>query len=62
MIELAETLSPVEEILAPAYIHSLSTDGDILLVAGTDKVVAHNGSEWKVLYAPPGVNMGGELW
>ncbi len=62
IIGLAEAITPAEGILTPASIHSLSTNGDILLVAGTDKVVAFNGTDWKVLYAPFGLDMGGELW
>ncbi len=48
-------------MLAPASIHTLSTDGEILLVAGTDEVVAFDGQEWKVLFAPHGTDRGGEL-
>ena len=61
MAELADTLSLNNDVLAPASVHTLSTDGEILLVAGTDKVVAFDGEKWKVLFAPYGIDMGGEL-
>ena len=61
MTELVDTLSLNNDVLAPASIHTLSTDGKTLLVAGTDKVVAFDGEKWKVLFAPYGIDMGGEL-
>ena len=51
-----------KDVMTPASLHSLSTDGEILLLAGTDKVIAYNGKSWKVLYAPYPLDIGGELW
>jgi len=60
-IELVDVVNVDSNILAPASLHTLSTDGDILLAAGTDKVASFDGEKWKILYAPYGVNMGGQL-
>ncbi|WP_141699085.1 hypothetical protein [Candidatus Thiosymbion oneisti] len=50
-----------EGILAPAALHSLSTDGELLLLGGGDKVAVFDGVKWKILYAPYGIDSGGSL-
>ncbi|WP_133512392.1 hypothetical protein [Candidatus Thiosymbion oneisti] len=55
-------VEPVGEgILAPAALHSLSTDGELLLLGGGDKVAVFDGVKWKILYSPYGIDSGGSL-
>lgn len=53
--------SSKEAILAPAALHTLSTDGELLVLGGADKVAVFDGKDWRILYAPYGINMGGSL-
>jgi hypothetical protein len=50
-----------EGILAPGGLHSLSTDGNILVVGGSSKVAAYDGEHWRIVYAPHGLDEGGFL-
>ncbi|WP_133512391.1 hypothetical protein [Candidatus Thiosymbion oneisti] len=55
-------VEPVGEgILAPGGLHSLSTDGELLVVGGADEVVVFDGVSWKILYSPYGFDEGGSL-
>ncbi len=63
--ELFKLISSVKmsgDIRAPSGLHSLATDGEILLIAGRDNVVAFNGEEWKMLFSSSPSKEGGELW
>jgi len=46
-------------LLAPSI---LSTDGDILLVGDSNRVVAFNGKEWKMFFRTYPSDEGGKLW
>ena len=52
---------PSQSLLAPAALHSLSTDGNLLVVGGADKVAVFDGNHWRILYAPYGIEAGGSL-
>ncbi|MCP4219957.1 MAG: hypothetical protein GY765_35325 [bacterium] len=52
--------SKEEGILTPGALHSLSTDGELLLVGGADTVVVFDGVDWRTLYARYGAK-GGSL-
>ena len=57
-LNITDEISP----LAPASMHSLATDGEILLVAGVVKsrhLTAKNGKDYTLLYHN---KTGGELW
>jgi len=41
---------------------TLATDGEILLISDNNRVVAFNGSEWKILFVTHPSENGGELW
>jgi|GEM_PF-2500813 len=41
-----------EGILCPAALCSLNTDGELLLLAGGDKVAIYDGETWRILYEP----------
>ncbi len=61
-VELATTVSiPDKGILAPSGLHTLSTDGELLVLGGSDKVAVFDGLTWGILYASTGINMGGSL-
>jgi len=61
-VQLAALPQPSSEsILGPAALHSLSTDGELLLVGGADKVAVFDGTCWRILYAPYGIEAGGSL-
>ena len=48
-------------ILAPAALHTVCTDGELLVLGGAEKVAVFDGTTWKILYAPYGIDMGGSL-
>lgn len=62
-IGLVTALSSVEinsDILMSP--RTLATDGEILLLSDNNRVVAFNGSEWKILFVTHPSDNGGELW
>ncbi len=62
MIDLVMTTEVSDEkIVAPSSLHTLSTDGNLLVVGGRDSVVVFDGENWKKLYSQYGVNVGGAL-
>lgn len=46
---------------APASLHSISTDGELLVLGGGDKVAVYDGTTWKTLFAPYGFDEGGSI-
>ncbi|MCU7817076.1 MAG: hypothetical protein KZQ81_18245 [Candidatus Thiodiazotropha sp. (ex Rostrolucina anterorostrata)] len=61
-IDLVDSLEvPTATVLAPASVHTLATDGNLLLAAGTDGVVAFDGKGWQVLFSPFPTEIGGGL-
>jgi len=50
-----------EGIIAPAGPKTLSTDGEILALAGADKLVVLDNGEWKTLYMGFAIDSGGHL-
>jgi hypothetical protein len=62
VVSLASLPEPkTEGILGPAALHSLSTDGELLVLGGADKVAVYDGETWRILYAPYGIDAGGAL-
>jgi len=62
--DVALTALPTQQnkgIIGPAALHSLSTDGNLLMLGGADKVVVFDGETWRMLYAPYGIDIGGNL-
>lgn len=60
--ELAiNTATTNKGIFAPAALHTVCTDGELLVLGGAEKVAVFDGITWKILYAPYGINMGGSL-
>jgi hypothetical protein len=59
LVSLPEAQS--EGILGPAALRSLSTDGELLVLGGADKVAVYDGNAWCILYAPYGIDAGGAL-
>jgi hypothetical protein len=59
MVDILEI--PSSTVLAPASVHTLATDGNILLAAGTDGVVAFDGKGWQVLFSEFPTTVGGCL-
>jgi hypothetical protein len=61
-IDLIDILEvPTSAVLAPASVHTLATDGNILLAAGVNRVVAFDGKGWQVLFSPFPTDIGGCL-
>jgi hypothetical protein len=61
-IDLIDILEvPTSTVLAPASVHTLATDGNILLAAGVNRVVAFDGKGWQVLFSPYPTDIGGGL-
>ncbi|MET0026290.1 MAG: hypothetical protein ABW101_01535 [Candidatus Thiodiazotropha sp.] len=61
-IDLIDILEvPTSTVLAPASVHTLATDGNILLAAGVNRVVAFDGKGWQVLFSPYPTDIGGCL-
>lgn len=48
-------------ILAPAALHTVCTDGELLVLGGAEKVAVYDGTTWKILYTSYGIDMGGSL-
>ncbi|MES9944563.1 MAG: hypothetical protein ABW080_06380 [Candidatus Thiodiazotropha sp.] len=61
-IDLVDILDvPISTVLAPASAHTLATNGEILLAAGANRVVAFDGQGWQVLFSPFPTEIGGCL-
>ncbi|WP_133512312.1 hypothetical protein [Candidatus Thiosymbion oneisti] len=54
-------VEPAGEGILMLAVDSLSTDGELLVVNGDDKVVVFDGVRWKILYSPYGLDEGGSL-
>lgn len=55
MVEFATRVSVSDEgVLAPSGLHTVCTDGELLVLGGRDSVVVFNDETWKMLYATYG--------
>lgn len=55
MVEFTDRISVSNEgVLAPSGLHTVCTDGELLVLGGRDSVVVFNGESWKMLYATYG--------
>lgn len=61
-VELAMNYAPTNNgIRAPAALHTVCTDGELLILGGAEKVAVFDGTTWKILYATYGTDIGGAL-